>query len=123
MRKTRIAAFAGALATAATLLTATPALAVDRTCYDGYFCVYKDANYSTANTMYRFNKTNNDWYTYASSIYRADSSWKNRYTRDAYVCDAGWITTNTIHLKPGASISYSSAANDRGAEHAWSNCS
>lgn len=128
MRTGRIVSLAGTIALMATLATGVPAAAnpgttaPDRTCYDGYFCVYKDKDFSTNNSMYRFNLSNNNWNTYASEIYQADSSWNNRYSRDAYVCDGGWITTNTIHLTPGNSISYSSAANDRGVMHDWTNC-
>lgn len=130
MRIRRFAAIASAftITVTAALGSGVPAsaepiaAAVDRNCYSGYFCVYKDSNFSTNNSMYRFNYSNNDWYSFAREIHQADSSWRNLYTRDAYVCDAGWRTTNTIHLTPGDSINYSSAANDRGVMHDWTNC-
>jgi len=115
----------GALAAAfVTVGVASPAMAVDRTCYDGYFCVYKDLNFSTGNSMYRFNYSDNDWSSGESAIYHADSSWRNFYSRTANVCDYGSFGINKTMavLGDGWELSYSSSWNDKGEGHKWSTC-
>ncbi|WP_155369065.1 hypothetical protein [Catellatospora vulcania] len=114
----------GILAAAfATVGMASPAQAVDRNCYDGYFCVYKDSNFSTNNSMYRFNYSNNWWNNSQPEIFRADSSWRNFYSLTAHVCDYGtWSDTTMAVLGDGWELSYAAGWNDKGEGHEWSTC-
>ncbi|MEV4664306.1 hypothetical protein AB0J85_20425 [Micromonospora echinofusca] len=115
MRATRAAAVAGAITALGIFGVASPALAVDRNCYDDYFCVYKDINYSTGNSMYRINVESKNWSYQLPSIYKADSSWRNFHDQTWRVCDYGTFNdTTTISLTNGQGITYSSGANDRG---------
>jgi hypothetical protein len=44
----------GVMALSTVAFGASAASAADRNCYSGEFCVYRDANFSTSNSMYRF---------------------------------------------------------------------
>ncbi|HWH01359.1 MAG TPA: hypothetical protein VNV66_19075 [Pilimelia sp.] len=116
MRAVQSVVLAGAVTATAIFGVAAPAqAAVDRNCYTGYFCVYKDANYSTGNSMYRINVENFHWSYELPAVYRADSSWRNYNANTWLVCDYGTFNdTKTIVLSNGQGISSSSAANDRG---------
>ncbi|WP_349879514.1 hypothetical protein ABIH81_06745 [Micromonospora sp. HUAS YX12] len=123
MRTVRSLLVVAATAAFATVGLASPAMAVDRNCYDGYFCVYKDLNFSTSNSMYRFNVSDNNWDVGQSAIFKADSSWRNFYSRTAHVCDYGVLSNTTMAvLGDGWELSYSQSWNDRGEGHAWSKC-
>ncbi len=115
MRTAASVAIAGTITAFGLFGAASPALAADRNCYDNYFCVYKDYNYSQSNSMYRINVENKTWSVQLPAMYRADSSWRNYHDRTWRICDYGTFNdTTTISLTNGQGIKQSSAANNRG---------
>lgn len=125
MKVARYVAAAGAVAAAATLGVSTPAMAMeapDRECRTDWFCVYKDWDYSQANSMYRINYENFNWQWELPAVYRADSSWLNYNKHSWAVCDEGIITITTIALDNGEGIKRSTAANNRGESNVLDYC-
>ncbi|WP_314247849.1 peptidase inhibitor family I36 protein [Streptomyces sp. DSM 40907] len=115
----RISAGFIAMAAMAGVIAAAPsAAAVDRTCYDGNFCIYKDSNYSTNNSMYRTKYESARWDIDMPAVYEADSSWWNRRGQSSKTYGGRWMSWGVeICLVPGGSVNYYWDANDDGASN------
>ena len=94
--------------------------AVDRTCYKGEFCVYKDANFSTSNTMLRTTAKFDNWFWDFRALNDEDSSWANKWSVPATVYkDANHTGGVTVCRLPNTQLGYSATANDKGSSHKW----
>lgn len=96
---------------------APSAHAVDRTCYDGYFCVYEDRDFSTDNSMYRTNYESGRWDIDMPAVYENDSSWRNRRAQASKTYSASYMVGLELCLVGGGQVNYYYWANDDGASH------
>jgi hypothetical protein len=106
-----------ALGTVGSVVVSSPAQAVDRNCYSNEWCVYKDRDFSTANSMYRFTVSYLDWYYNACEIYEADSSWRNLRSSGAATYTSAGYWGEEICVNGGYQVAYYYWANDDGASH------
>ena len=88
----------------------------DRTCYELEFCVYRDPDYDTTNSMYRFTYSMGTWQYAASEIFESDSSWWNRRGSAAKVYENA-LGFSELCLNPQQSLNYSWDYGDDGYGH------
>lgn len=111
---------AAGLAVASTIGLAVSAQAVDRNCYSGEFCVYRDRDFNTNNSMYRFTGADAFWFNHAPQIQNDDSSWRNYWSVTARVYDTqSYGGDVTVCIPSNYQLAYSAASNDRGSSHKY----
>ncbi|MEU6931755.1 peptidase inhibitor family I36 protein [Streptomyces sp. NPDC046374] len=120
VKRRMISALLGVSAAAGlTMAVTSPASAVDRNCYDGYFCVYQAQEFNQNYPMYRFGGADSNW-SDQSAIYDNDSSWMNKWSVTVKVyAYANYSTVNTC-FNPGYQLGAGgSSQNDNGRSHKW----
>jgi hypothetical protein len=96
----------------------TAQAAPDRSCYDGNFCIYKDRDFSTDNSMYRTKIESGRWDIDMPAVDENDSSWRNRRAKGSRTFGGRWMTLGTeICVIGGGQVNYYWDANDDGASH------
>ncbi|MEV7278504.1 peptidase inhibitor family I36 protein [Streptomyces sp. NPDC093111] len=120
VKRRMISALLGVSAAAGlTMAVTSPASAVDRNCYDGYFCVYQAQEFNQNYPMYRFSGADSNW-SDQSAIYDNDSSWMNKWSVTVKVyAYANYSTVNTC-FNPGYQLGAGgSSQNDNGRSHKY----